>query len=88
MRTTITLDADVAARLDRRVRERGITFKEAVNSALRLGLDVEDPPRVPEPYVVPTFRMGLRSDLDWDRASHIDADLEDEETLRKMTLGK
>jgi hypothetical protein len=87
MRTTITLDPDVAARLDRRVRERGITFKEAVNSALRLGLDADQPP-APEPYVVPTFRMGLRQDLDWDRASHIDADLQDEETLRKLALGK
>jgi len=88
MRTTITLDPDVAARLDRRVRETGVTFKEAVNHALRVGLDVQDPPRTPEPYVVPTFRMGLRRDLDWDRASHIDADLEDEETLRQLTLGK
>ncbi len=38
MRTTLTLDADVAAALDR-FRQRGDhTLKEAVNQALRLGL--------------------------------------------------
>jgi len=87
MRTTITLDDDNAARLERAVKERGITFKEAVNSAIRAGLAAESPVQPPPPYVVPTFHMGLRQDCDWDRASHLDADLQDEETLRKLNLG-
>lgn len=87
MRTTITLEPDVAARLERRVRERGITFKEAVNSALRLGLDADQPP-VPEPYVVPTFRMGLLPGIDLTKANQLAAELEDEETIRKLKLGK
>lgn len=37
MRTTITLDPDVAARLDRLRRTR--PFKDLVNEALRAGLD-------------------------------------------------
>ncbi len=44
MRTTITLDDDVAARLRRR-RTSGRTFKDVVNEALRAGLDALDEPR-------------------------------------------
>lgn len=37
MRTTVTLDPDVAAHLRRLVRERGITVDQAVNDAIRQG---------------------------------------------------
>lgn len=88
MRTTITLDDDNAARLERAVRERGITFKEAVNMAIRAGFAAEPAAQPPPPYIVPTFHLGLRPGVDWDRAGHLDADLEDEETRRKLVLGK
>jgi hypothetical protein len=38
MRTTLTLDPDVAAQLEQRRRERAGSFKEEVNRLLRLGL--------------------------------------------------
>lgn len=38
MRTTLTLDPDVAALLKKRVAEGGVSFKDAVNEALRRGL--------------------------------------------------
>ena len=38
MRTTITLEPDVEILLKRAMRERGITFKDAVNGAVRAGL--------------------------------------------------
>ncbi|MGE0393765.1 MAG: ribbon-helix-helix protein, CopG family [Vicinamibacterales bacterium] len=38
MRTTLTLDPDVAARLKKLVDDGGLSFKEAVNDALRRGL--------------------------------------------------
>jgi len=38
MRTTLTLDDDVAVRLER-LRRKGRTLKEVVNEALRAGLD-------------------------------------------------
>lgn len=44
MRTTLTLDADVAARLDR-LRATGRPFKLLVNDALRAGLDALEQPR-------------------------------------------
>lgn len=38
MRTTLTLDPDVAAELERRRRRHGTTLKREVNELLRLGL--------------------------------------------------
>jgi len=46
MRTTLTLDPDVAARLQRLRRRRDVPFKDLVNSALREGLRaMEEKPR-------------------------------------------
>lgn len=87
MRTTITLDPDVAARLDRMTKERSISFKEAVNATLRAGFDAEPPAR-PAPYVLPTFAMGVRPGIDLDRARHLDTDLEDEEIIRRLSVRK
>lgn len=39
MRTTLTLDSDVAARIERERRKRGVPLKSFVNQALRAGLD-------------------------------------------------
>lgn len=87
MRTTLTLDPDVAARLERMTKERSISFKEAVNATLRAGFDAEPAAR-PAPYVLPTFEMGVRPGIDLDRTRHLDADLEDEETVRRLSLRK
>lgn len=85
VRTTITLDEDVAARLQRLMRERGISFKEAVNVALHAGLGQE---RQARPYTVPVHDMGLRPGIDLDRALQLDATLEDDEVVRKLELRK
>jgi hypothetical protein len=85
VRTTLTLDEDVAAVLRRLSRERNLSFKELVNSTLRAGLQGE---REAKPYRVPTRRLGLRPGLDLAGALRLAADLEDEETLRKLELRK
>jgi len=85
MRTTLTLDPDVAAKLRGLSRERGISFKEAVNSTLRRGLA---PAQARQPYKVPTLPIGLREELNLDKANALAAELEDEEIVRKMQLGK
>jgi hypothetical protein len=86
MRTTVTLDADVAARLRRVARERGISFKEALNQAVRAGLD---PTRRPgRPFRQRTKPMGLRPGLRIDKALQLAAALEDEEIARELELRK
>ncbi len=83
MRTTLTLDPDVAARLRELSRERGISFKEAVNSTLRRGLA---PAAERKPYKVPTRRLGYR--FGETLPSHLLEALDDVEFARKRALGK
>jgi hypothetical protein len=86
MRTTITLDPDVAARLKQLMRERGISFKQAVNAVLRAGFGSDK--AGPRPYRVRTHDMGLRPDIDLDKALRLADALEDEELIRKLQLRK
>lgn len=83
MRTTVTLEPDVHAILKALMAERDITFKEAVNEAIRRGAA----PAARERVRVPTRRMG-RPLVNLDRALALAGDLEDEETIRKMRAGK
>lgn len=59
MRTTLTLDDDVAAALQRRRAQRGTRFRDEVNQLLRAGLAACDQAqdRV-APYELPTFDPG------------------------------
>ncbi|MDH4063786.1 MAG: ribbon-helix-helix domain-containing protein [Acidobacteriota bacterium] len=49
MRTTMTLEKDVASRLDRLARRRGQSMKSLVNEALRAGLAQIEQPAAPKP---------------------------------------
>jgi hypothetical protein len=85
IRTTVTLDDDLAAKLRSLAQERGVSFKEALNTALRSGLSGSTAAR---PYRVEPRRMGLRPGLDLDKALRLAAELEDAETIRKLELRK
>ncbi|MBC5799285.1 MAG: ribbon-helix-helix protein, CopG family [Candidatus Eremiobacteraeota bacterium] len=72
MRTTITLDSDVAARLERAARERGISFKEAVNSALRRGFEAELHREERRPFELRDFDTGATlAGIDVDRVDEL-----------------
>ncbi|MHB1193683.1 MAG: DUF2191 domain-containing protein [Longimicrobiales bacterium] len=60
MRTTLTLDPDVAVSLERWKEARGLSLKAAVNEAIRHGLKVlEAPPdEPPEPYRIRPWSAG------------------------------
>lgn len=59
MRTTLTLDDDVAVKLEEARERLDATLKQVVNEALRIGLrEMERPPRDPEPYETPTASLG------------------------------
>lgn len=67
MRTTLTLDDDVAAKLRSRARRTGRPFREVVNEALRVGLDETTTRRTPSPFVVEARDLGaLRPGLNLD----------------------
>ena len=87
MRTTLTLDDDVAAELQRRARETRRSFKCVVNEALRAGLmPVSSGTRAE--VAVPAFDLGLLPGVDLVRARQLAADQEDEEIARKLELRK
>ena len=83
MRTTVTLDADTAQLVRRRMAERGISFKEALNDAIRAGAQASGPST---PFRTQTVAMGT-STVNLDRALQVAADLEDDELVRKMRIG-
>ena len=59
MRTTLTLESDVAAQLKRAMRTRGDSLKATVNAALRIGLTaLATPPATPQAFTVRTFNLG------------------------------
>jgi ribbon-helix-helix CopG family protein len=76
VRTTITLDQDVAARLKAEVRRSGRSFKETVNALLRLALTIRREHKPAEPFAVQARPLGLRPGLDYDRTSELVEHLE------------
>jgi hypothetical protein len=59
MRTTLTLDDDVAVALERLRRRRDASFKDIVNDALRRGLsDLAMRPKQHEPFQTQSVALG------------------------------
>ena len=83
MRTTVTLDPDTAALIRHRMRERGISFKQALNEAIRAGADENRG----APFRTATASLGVPV-INLDRALQLAAELEDEELVRKTRIGK
>ena len=79
MRTTVTLDPDADAIVRRFMRERSLTFKQAINEAIRAGASR---PRRRQART-PTFDMGSPR-VSLDRALRLAADMEDEEIRREL----
>jgi hypothetical protein len=85
MRTTVTLDDDVAAKLHAAARERRVSFKIALNDAVRAGLGEAGRAR---PYRVPVKALEVQPGIDLDKALTLAGELEDTELLRKFELRK
>lgn len=83
MRTTLTLDDDLAGILKRRSRETGLPFKEVVNSALRKGLQEDLPPAERKVITVRPHDFGFKAGIDFDRMNQLSDELEVEAFLEK-----
>ena len=82
VRTTVTLDSDTEQIVRRRMRERGVSFKEAINDAIApRGCCIGS-----QPFRTKTAAMG-ESRVNLDRALAIAGALEDDELLRKTRAG-
>ena len=71
MRTTLTVDDDVAAKLRAEVRRTGQSLKYVVNHFLRLGFSSRRPLRPPSRFVVKSRRLGLRPGLNYDNIGEL-----------------
>lgn len=77
MRTTLTLDDDVAAKLRELAHRRKLSFKEVVNSVLRRGLAAQEPRgESPRPFRVATFSSPFRPGVDPFRLNQLSDELE------------
>ena len=65
VRTTLTLDDDVAAKIKEVMNKRGITFKEAVNSVLRSGLNIKTE-KPSKPFKVHPKDLSPKISVDYD----------------------
>ena len=82
----MTLDADVERLLRTAMRERGTSFKEALNQAVRDGFSKTRPKK--RKFVQKTYDMGAAQLFRWDKALSIAEAMEDEELVRRMALDK
>ncbi|MHB1846087.1 MAG: ribbon-helix-helix domain-containing protein, partial [Deltaproteobacteria bacterium] len=76
VRTTLTLDDDVAAKLEKLARRRRLSFKEVVNATLRRGLGAQAAEPAGVPFRLQTFRSAFRPGIDPLRLNHLVDDLE------------
>jgi hypothetical protein len=83
VRTTVTLDPDVESLVKRAMHERGLSFKDAVNEAIRAGFGGA---RSASPPAVPVFDMGEPL-LDVTKALRLAGELEDLELVKRLGRG-
>ena len=87
MRTTVTLDPDVDTLLRKCMRERGLSFKEALNYAVRAALSQARAAGA-QGFQQQTFAMGVQPEVPLDKALSLASAMEDEETIRELNLRK
>ncbi len=88
MRTTVTLEPDVEVLLRKLMRERGVSFKEALNQAVRSGIGGVLRPQARRHFRQKTHHMGFQGEFRWDKALLLADLMEDEELVRKLQLRK
>lgn len=84
MRTTVTLDDDLAAALRERAHRSGASFKAVINEAIRNGIEQS---RKPVPYRVEARKMGAPR-VDLTKATELAGRLDDDELADRMRRGR
>jgi hypothetical protein len=88
MRTTLTLDPDVALKLKSRAAEQKAPLKEVVNAALRRGLSQDSEARTAKRFRVQPQSLGLKSGIDASRFNQLLDELEVEAFVAKARVKK
>jgi hypothetical protein len=83
VRTTVTLDADIAAKIKELAHRRRASFKATLNEVLRRGLAGERRPSASPRFVVEPHAGGFRPGLDLDKLNQLEGQLEAEDFARR-----
>lgn len=86
MRTTLTLDPDVAQSIKSHMASRKVSLKDVVNEALRKGLSME-PQRPKKPFRVISHSFGFRPGIDTDKLGQLADELDTQAHAAKATRG-
>ena len=78
MRTTLTIDEDLAIQIEERRKSDGHSLKEVINALLREGLRADPQAAAPRPYRTRTFALRLRSGVDPMKFNQLADELETE----------
>jgi hypothetical protein len=79
MRTTLTLEPDLAKKLKDLAHRRGQSFKQTLNEVVRRGLAAQATRGKQEPYVVTPHRGGFRPGIDPHKLNQLADQLEVED---------
>lgn len=71
MRTTLTLDDDVVAKVRQRCRHTGLPFKTVINEVLRLGLNAEQILAPRQAFQIQARALGLRPGMRLDNVAEL-----------------
>jgi len=84
MRTTLTLERDVADSVRREMRRSGKGLKAVVNHALRMGLGLSAKQVRPPRFRVRPHAFGFKPGVDLNRLNQLVDELEAEEGARRL----
>jgi hypothetical protein len=89
VRTTLTIEENIAEALKATAYRSGKSFKQVVNETLRAGLAAKKAPPKPKPYKVkPASLGGVVPGINLDKALQLADAIEDEEIGRKLQMRK
>jgi len=86
MRTTVTLDDDLAEKLKQLSEKRRVPFRRLLNEMLRRGLSGQAPRARAAPFKVETFSSELRPGVDPLKFNQLIDDLEADHARSKLGL--
>jgi hypothetical protein len=71
VRTTLTLDEDVRAKLEAEMRRTGRTFKDTVNETLRIGLTAQKDAKPTKPFEIHARDLHARPGINFDNIEEL-----------------
>lgn len=83
MRTTLSIDDDVAQSVENLRKRKNLSLRDAINQLLRAGLRTVEKSESSRPYKGPVFSMGdLKPGIDPNRMNQLADELEAEEYIQ------